>query len=42
MEVHIESYLQHNRYKWQEGKWADDVEQTLWQPNSFVIPHNLR
>ena len=29
MEIHIEGYLQHNRYDGQEGKGTDNVEQTL-------------
>ena len=41
MEIHIEGNLQYNRYDWQKGKGTDDVEQTLWQPNTLVIPHNL-
>ena len=36
MEIHIEGNLQHNRYDWQKGKGADDVEQTLWQPYTLL------
>lgn len=39
MEIRLDVNLQHNRYKWQEGKRTDDVEQTLWRPNAFVVPH---
>ena len=41
-EIHIEGNLQHNRYQWQEGKGANDVKQTLWEPNALIIPHNVR
>lgn len=42
MKIHVEGNLQYNRNNWQEGKETDDVEQTLRQPDTFVIPHNFR
>jgi len=39
--VHIESYLNCNRYDWQEGKGADDVEQFCGNPYAFVVLHDV-
>ena len=42
MEIHIKCNLQHNSYKWQEGKRTDNVEQFCGNPNAFVVLNNAR